>query len=132
MGLISGIIGAFGARKAGKAAKKEGKIDAKQIRKSGDIQTLLSERAEIKGIGATRADVGAAGLALAGSASDLIAEQQRDAEFQRKTITEQTEFDAKKAIRTGKAANTASKFAAAGSVIGGFESTAAKLFGLGG
>ncbi len=123
MGLLSGIVGAFGAAKAGKSAKKEGFLAAKQIRKSADIQQLLSRRAEQKAVGATEADIGAAGLQIRGTAADIVAEQQRDAAFQRQTIEEQSEFEAKRAIRQGKAASTASKFAAVGSILGGISST---------
>lgn len=126
MGLLSGFVGAFGARKAGKAAKKEGRLAARQIRASADIQQLLSERAESKAVGATEADVGAAGLTISGTASDLISEQQRDAAFQRETIETQSEFEAKRAIRQGKAASTASKFSAAGSILGGISSIVTK------
>lgn len=135
MGLLSGIIGAFGARKAGKAQKKQSKVDATQIRKRADIETLVAERSAIKGLGGTRADVGASGLALAGSAAELIREGERDSAFQLETIREESEFQARNVLAGGKAADTASKFAAAGAVIGGAESTASAVagaFGLGG
>ena len=135
MGLLSGIIGAFGAVKAGKAAKKQSKINAKQIRKRADIETLVAERSAIKGLGGIRADVGAAGLALAGSAADIIREGERDSAFQLETIREESEFQAKSVLAGGKAAQTASRFAAAGAVIGGAESTASAVagaFGVGG
>lgn len=129
MGILSGIIGAFGARKAGKAAKKASKMNAKLIQKRTDVEVLMAERDAIKGLGATRADVGAAGLALAGSAADLIREGVRDAEAQQVSIVEFGKLEKKVTIAGGKAADTASKFAAAGAVIGGIEDTAAAIAG---
>lgn len=134
MGLISGLIGAFGSLKKGQAQAREGRIDARQINRSADIQTLLSERAEQKALGATAADVGASGLQIAGSASALIDEQKRDAEFQRKTIADEAKFQADRAIAQGKAGKTAGIIGAVGSVLGGIESAAknAATLGLGG
>ncbi len=122
MGILSGIIGAFGARKAGKASLKAAKMNAKLIQKRTDIEVTLGERAAIKGLGATRADIGAAGLAQAGSAADILREGVRDADFQRQSIIEQGALEKKITIAGGKAANAASKFAAAGAVLGGIES----------
>ncbi len=129
MGLISGIIGAFGARKSGKAAKKAAGMNAKLIQKRTDVEVLMAERAAIKGLGATLADVGASGLAQAGSAAELIREGVRSADEQQASIKEFGALEQQVIIAGGKAADTASKFAAAGSVISGIENTAAAFAG---
>ena len=124
----AGIVSAFGKKTAGDAAKEAAFLNAKLIEKRGARQEVLSKRGAEKGIGATMADIGAAGLTTGGSAGELIREGERDAAEELKAIQEQTKLEAKITRKGGKAAATAGTIGAVGSILGGV----ASAFGGGG
>jgi hypothetical protein len=125
-----GLLGAFGKKKAGDAAKEAAFLNAKLIEKRGETQATFSKRGAIKGIGATLADIGAAGLTTGGSAAELLREGERDAAFELESIREQTKLEAKITRKGGKAAQTAGNIGAVGSIIGGIGGAAsAGVFG---
>ncbi len=115
----AGLLSAFGKKKAGDSAKKAAQLSAKVIRKRTEVDVTVAERLALKGLGQTRADVGAAGLAQAGSAADLIRESERDAAFAITTLKEQGKLEEKAVLAGGQAAQTAGNIGAASSVLGG-------------
>jgi hypothetical protein len=115
----AGLIGAFGKKKAGDAQKEAAMLNAKLIEKRTEIDATVAERQGEKGIGATRADIGAAGLQVAGSAADLVRESERDAAFAIDSIKEQGKLEAKITRKGGTAAQKAGNIGAVGSIIGG-------------
>ena len=62
------LLGAFGAKKKGDAQAKAFTLNAQIINKRTKIESVMSGRKFLKGIGATKADVAGAGLTLGGSA----------------------------------------------------------------
>jgi hypothetical protein len=116
------IAGAFGKKKAGDAAKEAAFLNAQLIEKRTEIDATVAERTGEKGIGQTKADIGAAGLQIAGSAAELVRESERDMAFAINSIKEQGKLEAHITRKGGKAAQKAGNIGAVGSIIGGISS----------
>jgi hypothetical protein len=114
----SSLLGAFGKKKSAKAQEKAFKLNAKAIEKRGEIESILSERKFIKGIGATKADIAGAGLTLGGSAGDLLREAARDAEFELQSIQSVTKMEAEAARLGSSSAKAAGNIGGAASLLG--------------
>lgn len=121
MGLLSaigGIFGAFGKKSESKAEVEAAKLNAALVRSRTKIETTLARREGIRGVGATIAAFGAAGVTLGGSAGDVIRESRRDIAFQIASIREIGGQEATLFDKQAKAAKKAGKIGFASTLLG--------------
>lgn len=118
LGLIGGVVGAFGSGQEPKFRAEALEFQAETIEKRTELELLLQGRRGKKAIGATTADFGAAGVLARGSAGDVLRESARDIALEKSTITE---FGAREAELKRKQAKAAK--------AGGQASFAADIFG---
>lgn len=130
MGLFAAIFGLAGAGveaagklKAAKAEAEAAKLNAALVRERTGIELTLAKREGVKGVGATLAAFGAAGVVgTSGSAADVLAESRRDIAHRAESLKNIGEREAVLFEKQAKAAKTAGKFGAASSVLGGLSS----------
>ncbi len=145
MGVAGGLVGAYGAQKAGAEAEQEAAYNAAVQRQEGQFaveQAAEDERRQRVqsryALGGMRANIGANGIQRDGSALDVLQDSASNAEMDALTIRHKGQL-AKWAAETnatmeefkGAQAKEQAKFAAAGQVLGAGGS-AAKGFGGGG
>ena len=121
-GVAGGAVEAVGKLKAAKAEAEAAKLNAALVRERTGIELTLAKREGVKGVGATLAAFGGAGVTLGGSAADVLRESRRDIAFRAKSIQDIGEREAVLFEKQAKAAKTAGKFGAASSVLGGLSS----------
>ena len=124
------LVSAFGKKKAADANKEAAKLNERIVRKQTASDVTQIRRAGIQGLGATRADIGHAGLAEAGSAADLIRMGERDISEAIETTQEIGDLKAKLYKMGASAAETAGQIGIASSIIGGIRDARGQgLFG---
>jgi len=118
LGAIGGILGAFGSKKESSAEAEAAKANAELVRERTAIETTLARREGIKGVGATIAGFGAAGVTGGGSAADVLRESRRDIAFQVTSIQKLGALEAEGFDKQAKAAKTAGKVGFASGLLG--------------
>ncbi len=131
----SSIFGGFSKKKAAKrearAQAEAARFNASIVREQTATDLLVSGRQGIQSLGATRADIGGAGLTAGGSAADVLRQSARDIAFEQQTIQRQGDLQAQRfemgatsalerGKRQGRAALIQGGFGAASSLLGGF------------
>jgi DNA invertase Pin-like site-specific DNA recombinase len=117
LGIAGGLMKAFGQKKQAKAQAKAEKLNAELIRERTKVELTLAKRAGIKGIGATRADYGAAGLKQLGSAGDVLRESARDIAAQLASIKKLGKLEEQMHLQAAKAATAGGTLGMIGGIL---------------
>lgn len=89
LGAISSIGGGKGAAAAAKYNARQALIQGQLARQQADYEAARNQEDADQAIGAAKANVGASGIALQGSALDVIAQSSADAALDSKAIRRQ-------------------------------------------
>jgi hypothetical protein len=123
-GAVSDLFGGLGdlaeASAYGKASQLAGE-NAQIAAASGRIQQVQAQRQIYQSIGGTRADVAGAGLAMSGSALDIIRSSQQQGALTRALIANQTSINVhgyEEEAASYQAMSSAAKMAGAGGFLG--------------
>lgn len=143
MGVAGGLVGAYGAQKAGAEAEQEAQFNAAVQRQEGEFAVQQATEDERRqrvqsryALGGMRAAIGASGIQRDGSALDVLQDSASNAEMDALTIRHKgqlakwaAETNAQMSEFQGAQAKEQAKFAAAGQVLGAGGSAAKGLGG---